>query len=311
MCRKRNVFDGKHCCPSLTNSQKICSLLLHIIMLLMIIYCLIPIVWLFFSASKTQSGLNNSFGLWFADSGHGGVALGQNLNGTLKVENSIYIQWLVNTIIYAIAAGLGSTIISTLAGYAIATMNFRGRRIILAATLAFMSVPTTVLSIPLFLMYSKLGLVNTPFAVIVPQLVNPFGLYLMIIYTKMSIPNSLLEAAKVDGSGAWRTFYSIALPLLMPGFVTVLLFALVAAWNNYMLPLIMLNGDRLLPLTVGLKRWISMANESSARTLDAGMGTYNNFIMMGSLIAIIPIIIAFCCLQRYWQSGLAAGAIKQ
>lgn len=283
---------------------------LRIVLLLMVAYCVVPLVWLLLSASKTQEGLTSSPGLWIAGPDQGGFALWSNLVGTFTAMDGIYLRWLLNTLGYAVSAGLGSTIIATLAGYAVATMRFPGRRALLTVTIAFMTIPATVVTIPLFLMYARVGLVNTPASVIVPQLSNPFGLYLMIIYARAAIPRELLESARLDGANHWRTFRSVAMPLLAPGFVTVLLFSLVAAWNNYMLPLVMLSGQEQFPLTVGLRMWLRMSSGSAAYTGQAE-GTLTNFIMTGSLIAILPIIISFLLLQRHWQSGLASGAVKQ
>lgn len=285
----------------LTPKQHALSVLLHIVMALMVLYCLIPLVWLFFSATKTNQGLYNSFGLWFADK----FNLVENIKGTFAFQHGVYPRWLVNTILYAVVAGLGSTLIACFAGYAVAVMKFPGRKWLLALTLAFMSIPGTVITVPLFLMYSNLGLVNTPWAVIIPQLSNPFGLYLMIIYAQTSIPISLVEAAKIDGASHWKIFWKIGFPLLSPGFVTVLLFALVGVWNNYFLPLIMLQDTKTYPLTVGLNMWLKAGNDTSVKEMP------NNFILTGAFIAILPLIVAFLFLQRYWQSGLAAGAVKQ
>lgn len=281
---------------------------LHAVMFLMVAYCLLPLVWLALSATKTRSGMQLTSGLWFAGSEHGGFALWENLVGTFTVSDGIYGRWLLNTIVYAVAAGVGSALIAALAGYAIATLRFAGRGLVLSASIAFMTIPATVIAIPLFLMYAKAGLVNTAAAVIVPQLSNPFGLYLMTIYARSAIPPSLVESARLDGAGHWRIFWKIAMPLLAPGFVTVLLFALVAAWNNYMLPLVMLSGQESYPLTVGLRMWLRQATSSEFSHLD---GSITSFILTGSLVAIVPIIIAFCFLQKHWQSGLAAGAVKQ
>lgn len=293
----------------LTGTQRLYSAILHILMFLMVMYCLLPLIWLMMSSTKTLGGLHASLGLWIADKDHGGVVLWDNIVGTLTVDGGIYSRWMLNTIIYAVAAGLGSTIIATLAGYAIATMVFPGRNLILAVTLAFMAIPATVITIPLFLMYAKMGLVNTPWSVIIPQLSSPFGLYLMIIYARMSIPSSLLESAKIDGAGPLRTFWQIGMPLMSPGFVTVLLFTLVGAWNNYMLPLVMLSGQEQFPITVGLNMWMGLVNTTNAAGSQSGSIT--SFILTGSLLAVVPIIISFCFLQKYWQSGLAAGAVKQ
>jgi multiple sugar transport system permease protein len=163
----------------------------------------------------------------------------------------------------------------------------------------------TALAIPTYLLFSKASLTDTPLAVILPSLVSPFGVFLMRVYAADAVPDSLLEAARVDGAGELRIFLSVAMRLLAPGFVTVLLFQLVATWNNYFLPLIMLNNSHLFPLTVGLAQWQS--------TASAGSGSQALFSMVitGSLVSIVPLVIAFLFLQRYWQSGLATGGVKQ
>lgn len=288
--------------PKLTGKQRVLNWLLYIIMALMVIYCLVPLLWVIFSATKTNEGMFSSFGLWFDDKN----VFWQNVQETLAYQHGTYARWLLNTVMYAVVAGFGATIIATLAGYAIATMRFPGRNSLLAITLAFMSIPATVISVPLFLMYSKIGLVGTPWAVIIPQLATPFGLYLMIIYAQTSVPTSLLEAAKLDGANSWTIFWKVAFPLLSPGFVTVLLFTLVGVWNNYFLPLIMLSDTNDYPMTVGLNMWLKMGAEGTA---DGQIP--NNYIVTGCLIAVAPLIIAFMFLQKYWQSGLSAGAVKQ
>lgn len=285
----------------LTTMQKIMNVIVHVLMALMVLYCLIPLIWLLFSSTKTNEGLFSSFGLWFASQN----AFLQNLHDTFTFQDGIYVKWLWNTILYAVAAGLGSTIFATFAGYAVATMRFPGRKLLLTVTLAFMSIPSSIITVPLYLMYSNIGLVGSMWSVIIPQLSNAFGLYLMIIFAQTSIPVSLLEAAKLDGANSWQVFWKVAFPLLSPGFVTVLLFALVGAWNNYFLPLIMLSDANKFPLTVGLNVWLRLGQDSMY------YATPNNLILMGSLTAIIPLIIAFLSLQKYWQNGLSAGAVKQ
>lgn len=297
--KKANMQSGIP--VELTPTQKVMNVLIHVVMLLMVIYCLIPLIWLVFSSTKTNEDLYTSNGMWFGEN----MAFWQNIVDTFTFGNGIYPRWLLNTLVYAVVAGVGATLFATFAGYAIATMRFHGRKALLWITLIFMSIPATVITVPLFLLYSKIGLTGTPWAVIIPQLSNPFGLYLMIIYAQTSIPISLVEAARIDGANTWTIFWKIAFPLLSPGFVTTLLFALVGVWNNYFLPLIMLNDVRDYPLTVGLNVWMKMAGDASYHVVP------NNMILTGSLVAIVPLIIAFLFLQKYWQSGLAAGAVKQ
>jgi multiple sugar transport system permease protein len=152
---------------------------------------------------------------------------------------------------------------------------------------------------------SSVGLVDTPFAVIIPSMASPFGLYLMWIYAAAAVPDELLEAARIDGAGELRIFWSVAMRLLAPGFVTVLLFQLVHVWNNYFLPLIVLNDPAWFPLTVGLQQWNGQAYQVG------GAQAVFTIVITGSLLAIIPLVVVFLVLQRYWQSGLATGGVKQ
>jgi len=152
--------------------------------------------------------------------------------------------------------------------------------------------------------YAKVGLTNNPLSIILPSAVSPFGVYLMRVYAERAIPFEIIEAARMDGAGELRIFRSIALRTLMPGFVTVALFAFVACWNNYFLPLIMLSEPKWYPLTVGLQQWNSQA------TAGGGATSAFNIVITGSLISIIPLILAFVFLQRYWQSGLGSGGVK-
>src|SRR5262249_39141798 len=145
---------------------------------------------------------------------------------------------------------------------------------------------------------------DTPWAVIVPSLVSPFGLYLMWTFATAAVPKELPESARVDGAGEFRIFFQVSLPLLAPGIVTVLLSNVVATWNNYFLPLIMIRNPDWYPLTVGLTSW----NDQAA---TAGGEVIFNLVITGSLLTIIPLIAAFLLLQRYWQSGLAAGSVKE
>ena len=185
-----------------------------------------------------------------------------------------------------------------------AKYNFPGKRAVFAVVLGAIAVPGTALAVPTFLLFSQAGLTNTPWAVILPSLISPFGFYLIWTYTTEAVPTELLEAARMDGSGEFRTFFTISLRLLAPGIVTVALFAIVATWNNYFLPLIMLSDPTWYPLTVGLSQW-------SAQAAGVGAQPIFNLVITGSLITIIPIVAAFLVLQRYWQSGLAAGSVKQ
>lgn len=276
------------------------SVALTALMVIFAIYSLVPLIWLIINASKTQAGLFSSFGLWFDDD----FVLFQNIYETLTYRDGIFLRWFSNTLLYVVVGAGGATLLSTLAGYGLAKFRFRGRSAVFAIVLGAIAIPGTALAVPTFLLFSQLGLTNTPWAIIIPSLISPFGLYLIWVYAVDSIPTELLEAARMDGASELRTFFTISIRLLTPGIVTVLLFTVVATWNNYFLPLIMLSDPTLYPLTVGLNQW-------SAQATGVGAQPIYNLVLTGSLLTIVPIVVAFLVLQRFWQSGLSAGSVKQ
>lgn len=276
------------------------SLALTALMAILVLYTLVPLAWLVINATKTQGDLFSTFGLWFG--GH--FALFDNIAQALSYDNGIFVRWLGNTLIYVVVGAGGATVLATLAGYGLAKYRFPGRRGVFALVLGAVAVPGNALAVPLFLMFSQLGLTNTLWAVILPSLISPFGLYLVWVYAAESIPNELLEAARIDGASEFRIFFTISVRLLAPGIVTVALFAIVATWNNYFLPLIMLSDPTLYPLTVGLNQWSAQATGVAAQPIY-------NLVLAGSVLTIIPIVVAFLFLQRFWQSGLSAGSVKQ
>jgi multiple sugar transport system permease protein len=265
-----------------------------------LLYSLLPLVWLVINATKSQPGLFRSFGLWFDSD----FALFDNISDTLRYDDGIFVRWLLNTLLYVVAGAGGATLLAVMGGYALAKFDFPGKRAVFAVVIGAVAVPGTALAVPTFLMFSEMGLTNTPWAVIIPSLISPFGLYLMWTFAEQAIPDELIEAARVDGAGEIRTFFRICLPVLAPGIVTVLLFTTVATWNNYFLPLIMLKNPDWYPLTLGLNAWNQQAG-------TAGGEAVFNLVITASLLTILPLIAAFLCLQRYWQSGLTAGSVKE
>ncbi|MFF1546718.1 carbohydrate ABC transporter permease [Streptomyces sp. NPDC058291] len=276
------------------------NVLLTVLMALMVLYTVVPLIWLVINSTKTQTGLGDSNGLWFAHD----FALWDNVRDTFTYHDGIFGRWLLNTLLYVVLGAGGATLLAVLGGYALAKFQFPGKRAIFAVVIGAVAVPATALAVPTFLMFSKMGLTDTPWAVIIPSLVSPFGLYLMWVFAAEAIPTELLEAARMDGASEVRTFFQVALPLLAPGIVTVLLFTTVATWNNYFLPLIMLKDPDWYPLTLGLSAW-----SSQAQTI--GGDVIFNLVITGSLLTILPLIAAFLFLQKYWQSGLSAGSVKE
>ena len=276
------------------------STVLTIVMWLAALYFVLPLLWLFIASTKNNSDLFSTFGLWFGNS----FNLFTNIVDVFTVQDGIYARWAINTVLYAGTSAVGATLLATMAGYAFAKYRFPGGKLLFSITLGAIMIPLTALTIPTYLLFSQAGITNTPWAVIVPSLVSPFGVFLMRVYAADAIPDSLIEAARMDGASEVRIFWQVGLRLLGPGIITVLLFSLVATWNNYFLPLIMLNSGELLPLTVGL------AQQQATSAAGGGAQALFSTVITGSFISIIPLIIAFLYLQRYWQTGLATGGVK-
>lgn len=283
------------------NRDKRRSNLLTVVMWLCALYFIVPLLWLFISSTKDNGDLFTTFGLWFGRD----FNLFANIVEVFTYQDGIYARWALNTILYAGVSAVGASLLATMAGYAFAKYRFPGDKALFSITLGAIMIPLTALAIPTYLLFSSAGITNTPWAVILPSLVSPFSVFLMRVYAADAVPDSLIEAARVDGAGELRIFWQVALRLLGPGIVTVMLFTLVATWNNYFLPLIMLNSGELLPLTVGL------AQQQATSAAGGGAQALFSTVITGSFVSIIPIVIAFLYLQRYWQTGLATGGVKE
>lgn len=203
--------------------------------------------------------------------------------------------------LYAVGGALLSTLVSAAAGYGLALFDFRGKKLFFNIILAGVLLPAVILAVPQYLLFAQAGLANTYWAVLLPSILNPYGIYLARIYAGASVPREMIEAARTDGAGELRIFSRFAVPMMMPGLVTVFLFQFVGIWNNYMLPYIMLGDDSLFPITVGL---------STLMNQGASQPAMYTTVITGALVSIIPLIALFLLLQKYWQSDLTGGAVK-
>jgi multiple sugar transport system permease protein len=266
------------------------------VMVVATLYFLTPLWWLLVASTKTRSDFTTSNPLWFAD-----FALFDNIAALVNYRGGVFLQWLANSALYAGVGALLATLFAAMAGYAIAKYTFRGRETLFNVVLGGVLVPATALALPLFLIFSQAGATNTIWAVLLPSLVSPFGVYLSRIYAAASVPDEIIEAARIDGAGEVRTFFTVATRLMAPALVTIFLFQFVAIWNNFFLPLIMLRDERLFPVTLGLYVWNTQVSQ---------IPDIRALVVIGSLLSIIPLIVTFLALQRFWQSGLANGGLK-
>jgi multiple sugar transport system permease protein len=266
-----------------------------ILLLLGAAYCLVPVLWVLIASTKNASELFSTF--TFSPSTH----LFDNIGSLSDYRGGLYWRWMANTVLYAGVGAAASTLVSAMAGFALAKFTFAGKSIVFNVVLAGVLVPGVILAVPQYLLLADVGLTNTYWSVLLPSMISPYGIYLCRIFAAASVPGEVLEAARVDGAGDWRTFGRVVLPMMRAGLVTVFLFQFVAIWNNYMLPYIMLGDDRLFPVTVGLSGLLNQG---------ASQPSMYTSVVTGALLSVLPLIALFLALQRYWQVDLAAGAVK-
>ncbi|NBE94233.1 carbohydrate ABC transporter permease [Nonomuraea sp. KC401] len=265
------------------------------LLLLGAIYCLFPVFWVLIAATKSPGELFSTPTLAF------GTGFFDNVAELFAYRDGVFWLWAANTLIYAGGGALLSTAVSAVSGYALAKYRFPGRNVIFNLLIGGILVPAVVLAIPQYLLFSQIGLADSHWAVLLPQILHPYGIYLARVYAAAAIPDSLLEAGRIDGAGEGRLMTRVALPLMVPGMVTIFLFQFVAIWNNFLLPFIMLGDDQKFPLTVGLFTLLQAG---------ANQPALYNLILTGALLSIVPLIALFLTMQRYWKTDLSSGAVK-
>ena len=207
------------------------------------------------------------------------------------------IRWLLNTVFMAVVAMLLTCITSAMAGYALAKKRFVGRTVVFSLIVCAMALPKQVILVPLLREMASLELYNTIWAVIFPIVGWPFGVFLMKQFSE-GIPGEMMEAAKIDGANEWKTFYTIALPLIKPGIGALAIFTFINSWNDYFMQLIMLTSTKNLTISLGIAK------------LQAENATDFGLIMAGASLAAIPIIAIFLIFQKYFTKGITMGAVK-
>ena len=266
-------------------------------LILFALYSVAPIWWLIVNSTKDRQDLYNSNGLWFAE-----FNLGTNLQELATYNDGLFFRWVGNTVFYAGVGAAVCTLISIAAGYSLSKFRYAGHGVGLGLVIGSFLVPSTLITVPLFLLFSQLGMVDTVWAVLIPLFISPFGVYLAKVYVDGAVPDELLEAARLDGASELRTFFQVVLPMMRTGAATVFVLLFVSNWNNFFLPLTMLRGSDKWTLAVGLYSWfVNRSDTSVDRTA---------LTIVGALISIIPLAVVMISMQRYWRTGVALGAIK-
>lgn len=260
------------------------------------VYFLLPVVWVLIAATKSSADLFGTFGFWSPD-----PQLGANLGRLFGTGDGLFGRWILNSFLYAGIGALIATLLSAGAGYAMAKYRFRGREALFGLVLAGVLVPSTVLALPTYLIFSEVGITGTFWSVLLPSIVSPFGVYLARIHANAAIPDALLESARLDGASEYRIFFKIGLKIMSPALVTIFLFQFIGVWNNYFLPLVMLSDQNLYPVTLGLAQWNSQTFRDPA---------FYELTVTGAAVSALLLVLTMASLQRFWRAGLTAGSVK-
>lgn len=277
----------------------------NLLFVLAILFFGVPIIWLLLAPTKTTNQLQYLQPLAFGSVDQLGVTAG-NLFG---YNNGIIWHWALNSLWYTLTSVVVALLVSVPAGYALAKLPFRGSNTVLFLTLVTMIVPSAALILPLYLEMSAFSLINTPWAVILPLTFHPFGVYLIYLFAKTTMPDSIIEAARIDGCSEFAIMWRIFIPVAWPAIAMVTFFAFVGAWNSFFLPFIMLNSDTLATLQLGLQLLVSS-------TGAIGGGGQSNIpihapeVALAAIVSIFPILLVFLFAQRYLVAGQLAGAEK-
>jgi multiple sugar transport system permease protein len=276
-----------------------------IILLLFALFFGVPLLWLILAPTKTNSELFSLPPLAFGSFQNIAIAWGH----LLQFNSGEIITWLGNSVLYAVGAVLLTVVVTIPAGYALATMKFRGRYTLLMTTLIVMILPGAATVLPLFLEINAVHMINTAYAVILPSAFFPFGAYLTYIYFATSLPGDLLDAGRVDGCSEFMLFTRVAMPLATPIISLVSFFSFIGIWNNYFLPYVMLSDDSKYNLPVGLYALIS-----GSPGVHPGIGTelpiFGPEEALAGVIVVLPILIMFIFSQRYVVAGIFGGSVK-
>lgn len=267
------------------------EVLSYIVLTVFLGVTMVPFVWMALGSFKTESELARRPLTWWPQ------------DPTLEhfvgwIRDLGYLTFFLNSSVVAIVVVLGNLLFCSMVGYALAKLDFPGKKILLGLVLVTLMVPGMVTFVPLFVMVANMGLVNTYAALILPFLTTPLGVFLMRQFMS-GIPDEILEAARIDGAGEFRTFVQVVLPLCGPALATLGILTFLGSWNNFLWPMVAAQTEDRYTLPVALSLFST-----------GQYGTNYGVLLAGSMLVIIPILIVFLFLQRYFVQGLATTGLK-
>ena len=282
------------------------SILVVIVILgALLVFFVLPVIWLLLAPTKTDFQLDHAFPLSFGSFSQ----FGRAWRHLTAFQGGVIWLWLRNSAVYSGGALLLTLATSVPAGYALALTKFRGRKLLLTVTLIVMIMPSAALVLPVFLELNLFHLIGTAWSIILPFSFYPFGVYLVYIYFATSLPQEMLQAARIDGASEWQVFSRIALPLARPVIGLVAFFSFVGNWNNFFLPYLVLPSSNQFPIQVGLNQLLS-STPSFNPVAGKGLDITSPELALAIIIAILPVLVLFLFSQRALVSGMLAGATK-
>lgn len=269
-----------------------------IVLIIMAFYSVAPLWWLLVSVTKTRVDLYNTNGLWFGNTNN----LLQNFQQLFTYENGLFFRWMGNSLLYAGVGSIICMVVSLMAGYSLSKFRYRGRGLGMGLVMVSFLIPSALLTMPMYLMFSAVHMTDTIWSVLLPFVINAFDVYLAKVYVDGSIPDELLEAARVDGAGEFRIFRQIVIPMLTTPAATIFILTFVLNWNNFYLPIVMLRGSDKWTLSLGLYSFI--------QTKQNTLFDPTTIALAGAVLSIVPLAVVMIAMQRYWKSGVALGSVK-
>jgi multiple sugar transport system permease protein len=286
-------------------SSRAANLVIVVLFLALLVFFILPVDWLVLAPTKTANELIHdgplSFGSW--------SNIGTAWQHLISFQDGALLVWLRNSAVYSALTLVITLVTSVPAGYALALVNFRGRKTLLAVTLVVMIMPSASLVLPVFLELNEFGLIGTIWSVVLPLSFYPFGVYLVYIYFATSLPREIIEAARIDGCSQLQVFTKIALPLAKPVAGLVAFFSFVGNWNNFFLPYLVLPNSDQFPLQVGLNQLLS-STPAFNPVAGGGLNITSPELALAIIIAIMPVLVLFLFSQRTLVSGMLAGSTK-
>jgi multiple sugar transport system permease protein len=286
-------------------SRFVSALVVFVILAALLVFFVLPAIWLVLAPTKTAYQLEHSFPLSFGSFGQ----LGRAWQHLTTFQGGVIWGWLKNSAVYSAGALALTLVTSVPAGYALALTRFRGRKLLLTVTLVVMIMPSAALVLPVFLELNLFHLIGTAWSIILPFSFFPFGVYLVYIYFAPSLPRDMLSAARIDGASEWQVFSRIALPLARPVVGLVAFFSFVGNWNNFFLPYLVLPSSNQFPIQVGLNQLLS-STPSFNPVAGKGLDITSPELALAIIIAILPVLVLFLFSQRALVSGMLAGSTK-